>query len=265
MILEKIVKEKRKRLKELDQNLEEIKKSALKIAKEEKKIEGNESGKFQFFKALKKDGLSIIGEIKKASPSKGVIKEDFRPLELAKEYEMCVDAVSVLTEEAFFLGSPKYLEKISEEIVLPTIRKDFIIDEIQIYEAKLLGASAILLIVSILDDKKLKEYIKIARSLNLDVLVESHTKEEVKRALKSGAKIFGINNRDLKTFKVDLNTTLELSKLIPNDGILVSESGIIDENDIMRLKKANIDAILVGETFMRSSNMKELAKKLKSI
>ena len=264
MILDKIVIAKTKRLKELDQNFYEIKKRAMEIANSEKiSKEEKEKFEFKFFRGLKKEGLSIIGEVKKASPSKGLIKENFEPLELAMEYQGCVDAVSVLTEEKFFLGDPKYLEKISKKITLPIIRKDFIIDEIQIYEAKTLGASAILLIMAILDDKTLKKYLEIARSLNIDVLVESHTREEVERALKLDVKIFGINNRNLKTFSVDLNTTLELGKLIPNDRVLVSESGIVDESDIKKLKEANIDAILVGETFMRSDDMNGLAKKLK--
>jgi len=264
LILDKIVDRKKIRLKELNQNLEEIKKIAIELAKKDSfSIEDKENREFKFFKNLKKDGLSIIGEIKKASPSKGLIKENFNPLELGKEYEKCVDAVSILTEEEFFLGSPSYLETVSKNINLPTLRKDFIINEIQIYEAKLLGASAILLIMSILDDTTLKKFHNIANSLNLDVLVESHTEEEVERAKKIGVKIFGINNRNLKTFDVDLNTTIKLSKLIPSDCVLVSESGIVDKDDIKKLKPANIDAILVGETFMKSDNMENLAKELK--
>ena len=264
MILDKIVDRKKIRLKELNQNLEEIKKIAIELAKKDSfSIEDKENREFKFFKNLKKDGLSIIGEIKKASPSKGLIKENFNPLELGKEYEKCVDAVSILTEEEFFLGSPNYLEAVSKTINLPILRKDFIINEIQIYEAKLLGASAILLIMSILDNATLKKFHNIANSLNLDVLVESHTEEEVERAKKIGVKIFGINNRNLKTFDVDLNTTIKLSKLIPSDCVLVSESGIVDKDDIKKLKPANIDAILVGETFMKSKDMENLAKELK--
>jgi len=264
LILDKIVDRKKIRLKELNQNLEEIKKIAIELAKKDSfSIEDKENREFKFFKNLKKDGLSIIGEIKKASPSKGLIKENFNPLELGKEYEKCVDAVSILTEEEFFLGSPNYLEAVSKTINLPILRKDFIINEIQIYEAKLLGASAILLIMSILDDATLKKFHNIANSLNLDVLVESHTEEEVERAKKIGVKIFGINNRNLKTFDVDLNTTIKLSKLIPSDCVLVSESGIVDKDDIKKLKPANIDAILVGETFMKSKDMENLAKELK--
>ena len=252
MILDRIVEKKIKRLKQL--NLD------IKILREEvKKINSRPS----FIKALKKDGLSIIGEVKKASPSKGLIKENFDPLSLATEYENCVDAISVLTEEAFFLGDPKYLKQIARKIDIPILRKDFIIDKVQIYEAKILGASAILLIVAILDEKTLKEFITIAESLGLDTLIEVHTKKELEIALRVKSKIIGINNRDLKTFKVDLNTTIELSKLIPKDIVIVSESGIKDETDIKKLKEGKIDAVLIGEVFMRCDNIKDLAEKFK--
>jgi len=252
MILDRIVEKKKVRLKELNLDITSLKEKAKKSG-----------AKASFIEALQKEGLSIIGEVKKASPSKGIIKENFEPLTLAKEYENCVDAISVLTEEDFFLGSPEYLKKISKEIETPTLRKDFIIDEVQIYEAKTLGASAILLIVAILDEETLKKFIEIAKKLGMDALIEVHTKEEVEVALKVGAKIIGINNRDLKTFNVDLNTTIELARLIPKDKVIVSESGIKDETDIEKLKEAEIDAILVGEIFMRSDDMGELARKFK--
>ena len=252
MILDRIVEKKKMRLKEL--NLD------IKLLKEEAKKLGSRPS---FIEALQKEGLSIIGEVKKASPSKGLIKENFDPLELAIEYKNCVDAVSVLTEEDFFLGDPKYLKKIASEVEIPLLRKDFIIDEVQIYVAKILGASAVLLIVAILDEKTLKKFIEIAKSLGLDTLIEVHTKKEVEIALRIGAKIIGINNRDLKTFEVDLNTTIELSKLIPKDKIIVSESGIKDELDIKKLKKAKIDGVLIGEVFMRCDDIKALAEKFK--
>ena len=252
MILDRIVERKKMRLKEL--NLD------IKLLKE--KAEGAES-RSSFIEALQKGGLSIIGEVKRASPSKGLIKENFDPLELAVKYENCVDAVSVLTEENFFLGSSEYLKKITDEVGIPALRKDFIIDEVQIYEAKILGASAILLIVAILDEKILKKFIKIVEKLGMDALIEVHTKEEVETALRAGAEIIGINNRDLKTFKVDLNTTIELAKLIPKDKVIVSESGIKDEMDIEKLKKAGIDGVLIGEIFMRCDDIGELAGKFK--
>ena len=252
MILDRIVEKKKMRLKEL--NLD------IKLLKQKAKMK---KSKPSFIKALKKEGLSIIGEVKRASPSKGLIKENFDPLELAMEYENCVDAVSVLTEEDFFLGNPEYLKKITSEVKIPALRKDFIIDEVQIYEAKILGASAILLITAILDEKRLEKFIDIARKLGMDALVEVHTKEEVETAIIAGAEVIGINNRDLKTFNVDLNTTIELAKLIPKDRVIVSESGIKGELDIKKLITAEIDGVLIGEVFMRCDDIDELAGKFK--
>lgn len=204
-----------------------------------------------FYEAMAKPGLSIIGEIKKASPSKGMIREDFHPVALAKLYEDSVDAVSVLTEEEFFLGHESYLRDVSANIKLPTLYKDFVIDPNQIYHAKSLGASCVLLIVAILSDQQLKDYITIAEDIGLDVLVETHTKLEIKRALKAEAKIIGINNRDLKTFHTDIKQTLKLRKYVPRDRIVISESGIFTPEDIRVLKKAKINGVLVGESFMK--------------
>ncbi len=212
-----------------------------------------------FYNAISKQGLSIIGEIKKASPSKGIIKEDFNPVELAKQYETCVDAISVLTEEHFFKGKNEYLINVHDSVNLPILRKDFIIDSKQIKEARNIGSSAVLLIVAILEPKHIESFIKLATELQMDCLVEVHTKEEVKIALDSGAKIIGINNRDLKTFKTDLNTTLELRQLISKDILVVSESGIDTTDDIKLLKSANINGILVGESFMRTNNIQQKA------
>lgn len=252
MILDRIVEKKKMRLKELNLDKKLLKKKA-------KSTESKPS----FIKALKKEGLSIIGEVKRASPSKGLIKEDFDPLELAMEYENCVDAVSVLTEEDFFLGNPEYLKKITSKVKIPALMKDFIIDEVQIYEAKILGASAILLITAILDEKTLKNFIQIAEKLGMDALVEVHTREEIQMAVIAGAEIIGINNRNLKTFEVDLDTTIELVKLIPKNKVIVSESGIKDEMDIKKLKEARIDGVLIGEVFMRCDDIDELAGKFK--
>lgn len=216
-----------------------------------------------FYEAMRKDGLSIIGEVKKASPSKGVIKEIFDHKAIASVYNNCVDAISVLTEVDYFKGNPKYLKEVSEIVEIPTLYKDFIITEEQIYEARTLGASAVLLIVRILDDVTLKRFIGVARELDMEPLVETHTAQEVDRALNAGAKIVGINNRDLKTFNVDLNNCIELSKKIPEDVVVIGESGITNKDDIRRLKYGKINGILVGESFMRSDSMEDLARELK--
>ena len=219
---------------------------------------------FLFKKALAKDGLSFICEVKKASPSKGIIAEDFPYLGIAKSYEKAgADAVSVLTEPEFFKGSGEYLREISQSISLPCLRKDFIIDEYQIYEAKTLGASAVLLICAILEDEKLKSYLELAHSLGLSALVETHNEQELMRAVNSGAEIIGVNNRDLKTFNVDLNTTKQLFAKAPSGKILVSESGIHTESDIELVKAAGANAVLIGEAFMQSENKSELMSRFK--
>ena len=254
MILDKIVEQKKIDLEEFKKTntLEEIKEKALKC--------GN---RVSFKEALKKDGLSIIGELKKASPSKGVIVQDFRPMELLKEYGKIADAVSVLTEEKFFLGSPEYLREAAKNTDLPLLRKDFIVDEIQIYEAKILGASAILLICAILSVDELKKYLDIAKSLDLDVLVESHDKEELEKALEAGAEIIGINNRNLSTFDLTIDTTLNLLPFIPEGKVIVSESGFHTAEDILKIKGTRVDAILVGESFMRTDDIVEKAKEFR--
>ncbi|GMQ59023.1 indole-3-glycerol phosphate synthase TrpC [Vallitalea sediminicola] len=216
-----------------------------------------------FYDAIKKDGLSIIGEIKKASPSKGLIKEDFDPVTLSNIYNDSVDAISVLTEEDYFLGKDSYLREVSENVDIPTLCKDFIIDKNQIYNAKLLGASCVLLIVSILDKEKLNEFIAIVHGLSMDALVEVHSIEEINIALEAGAKIIGINNRDLKTFKTDIKTTMQLRKYIPKDCLVISESGIDRLDCIKELKKADINGVLIGESFMRSNNISEMAKEMR--
>ncbi len=221
------------------------------------------SDQFPFEKALKKEGMTFICEVKKASPSKGLIAPDFPYIEIAKEYEQAgASAISVLTEPEYFKGANEYLTKISKAVKIPLLRKDFIIDDYMIYEAKVIGASAILLICAILTDEQLKEYIKLADSLGLSALVEAHTKEEVIRAMKAGARIIGVNNRDLKTFKVDVTTSLRLRSLVPPEFIYVSESGIKTPQDVKKLKENGTDAVLIGETFMRSPNKAEMLKHL---
>jgi indole-3-glycerol phosphate synthase len=197
------------------------------------------------------DRTNIIAEIKRQSPSKGVIREDFHHLEIAQNYALAgAAAMSVLTEEDFFGGSLTYLREIHEHLDVPLLRKDFIIDEYQIYEAALSGASAILLITAILDDELLAAFLKRADELNLDALVEVHSEEEMRRAVQAGAKLIGVNNRDLTTFHVDLETSIRLAPLAPGDAILVSESGITTGDEIDTLKTAGYRAFLIGEHFM---------------
>ena len=256
MILDDIVKATEKRLATVSAEQRQT------VVNAAKKLPVTED--FLFKKALAKDGLSFICEVKKASPSKGIIAEDFPYLGIAKSYEKAgADAVSVLTEPEFFKGSGEYLREISQSISLPCLRKDFIIDEYQIYEAKTLGASAVLLICAILDDEKLKSYLELAHSLGLSALVETHNREELMRAVNSGAEIIGVNNRDLKTFNVDLNTTKQLFAKAPSGKILVSESGIHTESDIELVKAAGANAVLIGEAFMRSENKSELMSRFK--
>lgn len=216
--------------------------------------------------ALKKDGVSFICEVKKASPSKGIIAEDFPFEKIAEEYEDAgADAISVLTEPEFFKGSDEYLAKIRERVSLPLLRKDFTIDPYQIYEAQEIGADAVLLICSLLDEKRLSEYIKICDSLALSALVEAHDGDEVKLALKCGARIIGVNNRNLRDFTVDVSNSLRLRSLVPKDIIFVSESGIKTRGDVERLEEKNVDAVLIGETFMRSENKKKALSELRGL
>lgn len=204
----------------------------------------------------KPDRLSVISEVKKASPSKGLIQPDFDPVKIAKEYESCgADAVSCLTEEHYFQGSSEYFKAIRQAICLPMIRKDFIIDEYQIYEARLMGADAILLIAAVLDDEKLKRFGDTARSLGLDILAETHDESELERVLALDFDIIGINNRNLKTFEVTLETTARLAGMIPEGKVIVSESGIRDNADMKTVRSYGADAVLIGETLMRSGNI----------
>lgn len=216
-----------------------------------------------FYNAIASEGLSIIGEIKKASPSKGLIKPNFNPIWLAGQYKDSVDAISVLTEEDYFLGNDKYLKEVSDNVDIPTLCKDFILDKNQIYNAKLLGASCILLIVAILDEELLNEFITIAHGLSMDALVEVHSKEEVNTAINAGARIIGVNNRDLKSFKTDIKMTLRLREYIPNDCLVISESGINKIDQIKMLKNSNIDGILIGESFMRCNDIRKMAKEFR--
>lgn len=236
--------------------LEEIKDKAFSLPK----------GDFAFEKALKKDELSFICECKKASPSKGLIAADFPYLEIAKEYEKAgADCISVLTEPKWFLGNNDYLKEIAENVNIPCIRKDFTVDEYMIYEAKVLGASAVLLIVAILSDNQLKDYIKICDELGLSALVEAHDEQEVKTALNAGARIIGVNNRNLKDFSVDTENSKRLRNLIPCDIIFVSESGVKSAEDVKAIREIGANAVLIGETLMKAPDKKQKLDELRGV
>lgn len=214
-------------------------------------------GDFAFENALKNPGISFICECKKASPSKGLISPEFPYLQIAKDYEAAgADCISILTEPKWFLGSNEYLKEIADAVAIPCLRKDFTVDEYMIYEAKLLRASAVLLICSILSGEKIKEYISICDSLGLSALVEAHDETEVQTALSAGARIIGVNNRNLKDFSVDTDNSRKLREQIPPDILFVSESGIKSAEDIKAVREIGADAVLIGETLMRSQNKK---------
>lgn len=216
-----------------------------------------------FLEALKKPGMSYICEVKKASPSKGLIAPEFPYLEIAKEYEVAgASAISCLTEPFYFMGSDTYLREITETVDIPVLRKDFTVDKYMIYQAKAFGAAAVLLICAILNDQELLEYRELAETLGMDALVEAHDENEVARALKTGAKIVGVNNRDLKTFKVDMNNSIRLRNLAPDNVVFVSESGIKNAGDIAILERNRVGAVLIGETLMRSPDKKAALENL---
>jgi indole-3-glycerol phosphate synthase len=219
---------------------------------------------FVFEKALKKDGMSFICECKKASPSKGIIAEDFPYLQIAKDYEKAgADAISVLTEPKWFLGSDAYLNEIAKTVKTPCLRKDFTVDEYMIYEAKCLGAKAVLFIVSILEKQQLKAYHELADELGLSALVETHDEKEVETALDVGARIIGVNNRNLKDFTVDTSNAGRLREMVPEEVVFVSESGVKDASDVKALYEIGVDAVLVGETLMRAEAKNEKLRELR--
>ena len=245
MILDKIVAVTEKRVRDAKANLP--------LSELQQQVERMPITKdFPFEQALQELDFNFICEVKKASPSKGIIAEDFPYLDIARDYEMAgAAAISVLTEPEFFLGSPQYLQEIAETVHIPVLRKDFIIDEYQIYEAKLWGASAILLIAAILDDDKMRRFHQLADSLGLSCLVEAHDEVEVLRAVNIGARIIGVNNRNLKDFTVDMNNSIRLRNLVDDSVIFISESGLETAVDIQRLRDNKIHAALMGESFMR--------------
>ena len=257
-MLDKIVAKTRIRLIEAKNN-----KSLDELKEEVSKLDINYE--FPFKEALRDSEIAIIAEVKRASPSKGLIAEDFDYIEIAKEYEQAgASAISVLTEPYFFQGSNDYLKEIAENVSIPILRKDFTIDEYMIYEAKLLGASAILLIVSILDDDQLKEYLDLAHKLGLSAIVETHDANEIKTALDAGAEIIGVNNRNLADFTVDIDNSINLRKLVSDDVIFISESGIKTAEDVTRLNENDVDAVLIGETLMKSDDKKSLILEFKN-
>ena len=314
MILDEIAEKTKERVAEQKKKvpLEEMKRRALDIVARETDNGSSPYSKFPFRDNLAADGISFICEVKKASPSKGLIAPDFPYVEIAKEYEAAgASAISVLTEPFYFQGSNQFLMDIKKEVNIPLLRKDFTVDEYMIYEAKVIGASAVLLICAILDDEQLASYLQLAHELGMSALVEAHDEEEVRRAIACGAGIIGVNNRDLRTFTVDIMNSVRLRKLIPDmvpakrspmkestkgstkgsgtdtvcdvrsdiesdrgpapfvecsvhqKMVYVSESGIKAKEDIDRLKANGTDAVLIGETFMRSPDKKKLFAELR--
>lgn len=284
MILDKIAAKTMERIEEKKQRIpmETVRKQALSMSAETGfpfaqalRGDGKEDAEFPFTRAKGIfhgsrnggfDNIQFICEVKKASPSKGVIAEEFPYLQIAKDYEEAgAAAISCLTEPFFFLGLDQYLEEIARTVQIPVLRKDFTVDEYMIYEAKIMGASAVLLICAILDDARLKSYLQLAHSLGLSALVEAHDEQEVEMALNSGAGIIGVNNRNLKTFEVDIANSIRLRKLIPPEIIFVSESGMRTQEDIAALRANGTNAVLIGETLMRSPNKKKMLDELRGM
>lgn len=239
--------------------LETVKEQALNLATKEGTFT------FPFEQAIAKEGISFICEVKKASPSKGIIAEDFPYLEIAREYEQAgADCISVLTETDYFKGEDRFLREINDAVQIPTIRKDFIIDEYMIYEAKLLGASCVLLIAALLDTETIRQYKAICDQLGLSALVEAHDEAETASALAAGARMVGVNNRNLKDFTVDIHNSTRLRELVPRNVLFVAESGIKTAEDIAELVGAGVNGILIGETLMRSPDKARMLDELRS-
>ena len=240
-------------------------KAAVPLSEMKKRAEALDANTgFPFRKALSGDEISFICEVKRASPSKGLIAPDFPYLDIARDYERAgASAISCLTEPFWFKGRDEYLAEISNAVTIPVLRKDFTVDEYMIYQAKTLGASAVLLICSILSKEQLSEYLGIAHSLGLSALVEAHDEDEVRTALSVGAGIIGVNNRDLRTFTVDINNSARLRKLVPPEVLFISESGIKTAADIEALRSNGTNAVLIGETLMRSPNKKAALDELR--
>lgn len=235
-------------------SLEDIKRQALNM----------EKGSLCFEKAIRKKGLSFICEVKKASPSKGIIDEEFDYISIAKDYEnIGADAVSCLTEPKWFLGSNEIFKEIRNSISLPMIRKDFTVDEYQIYESKVIGADAVLLICSILNEDTIRRFLCICDELGLSAVVETHNEEEVRSAIRAGSRIIGVNNRNLKDFTVDIKNAQRMRNLVPNDILFIAESGVKSSDDIKEINNMGASAVLIGETMMKSRDRRGLIKKFK--
>ncbi|MCL2387890.1 MAG: indole-3-glycerol phosphate synthase TrpC [Defluviitaleaceae bacterium] len=258
-ILQEIALRTRERVEEQKRlrSFEEVRREAVRVA-------AGVSFDFPFEAALRGDDISFICEVKRASPSKGIIAENFPYVEIARDYAAAgAAAISVLTEPFWFKGSDNYLREIADTVKTPLLRKDFTVDSYMIYEAKILGASAVLLICSILDKATLSEYLEIAHEVGLSALVETHDEHEVEMALSAGARVIGVNNRCLKTFEVDITLSERLKKLVPPDVIFVSESGLSRAEDIEKLREIGADAALIGESIMRSDNKKAAIEALR--
>ena len=255
-ILDRLAEHARERVEEAKRRVskETIRRAALALPKDD----------FPFEKALRVPGVSFICECKKASPSKGLIASDFPYLDIARDYEAAgADAISVLTEPKWFLGRDEYLAEIAAAVRIPCLRKDFVVDEYMIYEAKTLGAAAVLLICAILDETRLREYIALCDELGLSTLVEAHDEDEIEMALRCGARIVGVNNRNLKDFSVDTGNSGRLRSLVPDGVLFVAESGIKTPEDVAALHEAGVDAVLIGEALMRAADKKTMLAELR--
>ena len=262
MILDDLAAATRARVERKKQEVpfDEVRQKAIALAQQEGAFT------FPFEKAIGKEEISFICEVKKASPSKGIIAEDFPYIEIARDYEAAgADCISVLTETDYFKGDDRYLREINDVVSIPTIRKDFIIDPYMIYEAKLLGASCVLLIAALLDTETIRAYKAICDELGISALVEAHDEQEVESAIRAGARMIGVNNRDLKTFTVDINNSTRLRGLVPKDILFVAESGIKTAEDIQILREAGVNGVLIGETLMRSDDKAGMLNSLKGI
>lgn len=262
MILDDLAAATRARVERKKQEVpfDEVRQKAIALAQQEGAFT------FPFEKAIGKEEISFICEVKKASPSKGIIAKDFPYIEIARDYEAAgADCISVLTETDYFKGADRYLREINDVVSIPTIRKDFIIDPYMIYGAKLLGASCVLLIAALLDTDTIRAYKTICDELGLSALVEAHDEQEVESAIRAGARMIGVNNRDLKTFTVDINNSTRLRGLVPKDILFVAESGIKTAEDIQILREAGVNGVLIGETLMRSDDKAGMLNSLKGI
>lgn len=257
MILDKIVEAKKQRLTQHKARVSEIEIRHL--------AENYQGDSPSFREALVKSGISIIGEFKKASPSVGKMNNKLKFADRIEDYNASVDAISCLTEEDYFGGNIDDLKEIRKLSTLPMIRKDFMIDEYQFYEAKAIGANAVLLIVAILDDIQMKDFYDLTKELGMDALVETHNETEMERALKLDAEIIGVNNRNLHDFTIQLDTTRRLSKMALEGKIFVSESGIVSDKDVKFLKESRVDAFLIGRAFMEADHPRELARHWKGL